>query len=851
MTDAPHAPDPPEPARRGRLGLRPLGNALLLVAAALLMLLEQRVLDAAPDPPTPPAHLRAVLPAALAGLVLLARGRLRILVAPALLAAPALVLVADRASMLFFHEPVRFAMRAGVHQLWDVRGSVAELLSAADVALFAAVLGLSLAGGLLAARQRVRSANFRRAERLVGALLVLAALPGVLGALSRAPDRPLVFREAALASVDAHGLLLHHVIDLRATLFPPPVEPLGEDERAELLAAFAEAERLNALPSELFGVARGRHVVLLQLEALQGFALGARARNGSVTPELDALARRGLSFGHVMDTTRSGRTSDAEWQVLTGLPVHSAGPVAYTHLDDGLPSLPRALAASGYAGVTMHAYHRHFWNRATAHTAYGMGELLFREHWRPGRELAWGLSDEVFLHQAAERLGAARDPTLALVITLSTHHPYGVQPEELKGWGSGFPRGTLVDRYLRLVRYADRAVGRFVRQLEELGLDEQVLLVVYGDHDAGLDAESREFVRDRLGVDPGAAGEDRVPLLIVAPGLEPALRAAQPAADAAWGTLTDVAPTVLHLLGEPVPRGMLGTHLFVPAGERPPLPLPHGQGFVASGRLHATADAAGADLDAETRAAGAAASRWLRLTDLALDHGLPAAVASGSLALDGAAPVAGVDATWQLERGGLRPLPDDTAWVAFLGAGDADLSSWLLVDTAGGAVDLQLQWFDALGRPVAREDVTADEPRRLALARGRARHVRATGPGADTLRVQHQHAFGAAEREVPTSAAASWHWRGPARDVGTLVLAVAVPVEGLPDPDDPGPAAHVTLVAEAEGWSAERRLSLLPGAQSVLRLPCADARGELSVRLSGDAVVAELLGVSTDGTRVR
>ena len=46
--------------------------------------------------------------------------------------------------------------------------------------------------------------------------------------------------------------------------------------------------------------------------------------------------------------------------------------------------------------------------------------------------------------------------------------------------------GTVMNNYLRSVHYADSAIGEFVDKLDEEGLLEDTVLIIYGDHDARL-----------------------------------------------------------------------------------------------------------------------------------------------------------------------------------------------------------------------------------------------------------------------------------------------------------------------------------------------------------------------------
>jgi hypothetical protein len=225
-----------------------------------------------------------------------------------------------------------------------------------------------------------------------------------------------------------------------------------------------------------------------------------------------------------------------------------------------------------------------------------------------------GLADEDFFRQAAERLADARQPFFALLISLSSHHPFSVVPEELIGWDTGLPDGMASD-YLKAVRYTDGAVQVLMDELAARDLLDDSLIVIYGDHTAGLDGRGNGDVLAALDRDPSALGERRVPLIIVVPGKEDELARHRDALRGTIGGMQDVAPTVLHLLGLPSPAGFTGTHLFVPPDDRTLMPLTAGGSYVLDGRIHGGQDGATLDPDRAQQA-------WahLKLAELIIEH---------------------------------------------------------------------------------------------------------------------------------------------------------------------------------------------------------------------------------------
>ena len=105
----------------------------------------------------------------------------------------------------------------------------------------------------------------------------------------------------------------------------------------------------------------------------------------------------------------------------------------------------------------------------------------------------------------------------------------------------------------------DRRVGVLLRQLEEDGLDDETAVMIWSDHGEGLPRRKSW---------PYASGL-RVPLVVRVPGLEAGGR------EPGVVSLIDLAPTVLSLLGQPIPPHFQGRALLGPAA-RPPRTYAYG-----------------------------------------------------------------------------------------------------------------------------------------------------------------------------------------------------------------------------------------------------------------------------------
>lgn len=384
-------------------------------------------------------------------------------------------------------------------------------------------------------------------------------------------------RYSRLTHAATFGLFNYHLADLRSWIAEGLVEsPIDEAARADVAATLAHKKRLNDESSPLFGIARGRHVVLLQLESLQHFLLDLEVSGHEVMPNLDGLARGGLRWDFILDVTHVGRTSDAEFAVMTGLYPDVRKPIAAYQIPAGMPTLPKSLAAAGYRSASIHGFKRSFWNRDYTHPAYGIDEMHFDEAFDESDRIGLGPSDRQVFRFAAEHLAARREtPQFLFVISLTSHHPYLAIPTE---WVRPYARLDpnegygLLAPYLGSASYTDAAIGDFVERLASLGVLEDCLIVIYGDHDRGGLGETRPI--PEVGPRMFGPGEDRVPLVILVPGEEERIAEHAARYRNGMGGLVDLFPTVLHLLGERVPKGVVGTHLFVENERRDPLPLP-------------------------------------------------------------------------------------------------------------------------------------------------------------------------------------------------------------------------------------------------------------------------------------
>ena len=207
--------------------------------------------------------------------------------------------------------------------------------------------------------------------------------------------------------------------------------------------------------------------------------------------------------------------------------------------------------------MSAHAYYGDLFNMRSVHPRLGFQRSFFREDYVQREQLGLGLADDEFFRQTVPRLEKQPRPFMAYLITLSTHHDWGL-PEKYRTLKVGKLEGTLVGQYVQSMNHFDAGFGEFLNSLQHDGLLGQSVLVIYGDHKGQFgdgEPEGRidlgRLLTRYAGWAPPESGFDyrywqvqnQLPLIIHLPH------------DEAAGTRSitsghlDIAPTVLNLLG--------------------------------------------------------------------------------------------------------------------------------------------------------------------------------------------------------------------------------------------------------------------------------------------------------------
>ena len=371
------------------------------------------------------------------------------------------------------------------------------------------------------------------------------------------------------------GVFNFHLYNLAET-FQAAMEDdrLPEDMLGQVEAFLGAQKERNDLPSELGGIAKGRNVIVISLESFASALIGLEVKGKEVTPSLNRLAKTQLFWPTIVDNARTGGTSDAEFSVLTGLMTDLRRMAAMGIAEQAdLLALPRSLKEMGYATYSFHGNEASFWNRNVNHPRLGIDTLKFEASYPDDVSLGIGIPDHVVFPMVWDILAQGGSPFFGFVISLSSHHPFPDIPDTYHGLDLSDLPDTPFSRYLKLANYTDRSLGDFIDAAKAKGLWEDSMLILYGDHRPPLDDSDLGRFSALSGVSLEKGRGLQIPVVIALPGLEDQLAPFQGQALDTVGGLQDIYPTILHLLGQPVPFGIYGTHLLVPNAQRAPMPM--------------------------------------------------------------------------------------------------------------------------------------------------------------------------------------------------------------------------------------------------------------------------------------
>lgn len=276
------------------------------------------------------------------------------------------------------------------------------------------------------------------------------------------------------------GTINYHYLDTFNTLCSAVSRRVPISQTAETqIQTFLQSNQPSA--SSYTGMAKGKNLIVIQVEALQQFAINSKVNGVEVTPNLNKFIGKSLYFDNYFYQVAAGGTSDAEFISNNSLYPASSGAAYFLYAGNTFNSLPKELKAAGYDTTAMHGYKETFWNRNVMYKNFQFNNFYSENNYNINETVGLGLSDKSFLNQSLDKINNLKKPYFNFMITLSSHYPY----DDVKNYGSfdvGSLDGSLLGNYLKAIHYTDEQLGMFLQKLDQQGILKESVVVIYGDH---------------------------------------------------------------------------------------------------------------------------------------------------------------------------------------------------------------------------------------------------------------------------------------------------------------------------------------------------------------------------------
>lgn len=269
-----------------------------------------------------------------------------------------------------------------------------------------------------------------------------------------------------------------------AALFNPVFGPTDEmtNWESDHIPAWAPNGGFTLIEDSLKHTSTRRmNVVVIVLESFSQEYMGCYNKNAkqSFTPFLDSLAQHSIVYQGRANGKKSIEGIPA---IFSSVPTLMPFPLNMSdYAGNDYHALPAILHENGYHTAFFHGSYNgsmafdKFCDKIGFQEYYGMDEYV-EKHGNAAYDNAWGIFDEPFLQYMAEELGTFKEPFMAGVFTISSHHPYGI-PEEHTG---EFKKGS--HPLLQCVNYSDFALRKFFETCSKQPWYKNTLFVIVADH---------------------------------------------------------------------------------------------------------------------------------------------------------------------------------------------------------------------------------------------------------------------------------------------------------------------------------------------------------------------------------
>ncbi|MGE1105397.1 LTA synthase family protein [Bacillus wiedmannii] len=481
---------------------------------------------------------------AFVGLALFATGEKRNYIALCINLLLTIVLVGNVMFYDFYSDFVTLPVLGQTSNFGQVGGSIIEILNYKIILAFVDIIFFFI---LLKKKALVfQTGRVTHPARFVYFLLTIGVFFANLHLAEKERPELLTRSFDRVMLVKNLGLYTHQIYDLTLQVKAGSQKALADSSKLQETENYVKANQSEPNPN-MFGAAKGKNVIVVTLESLQTFLIGASVNGQEVTPFLNEFINESYYFDNFFHQTGQGKTSDSEFLIDTSLYPLNRGAVFFTHGNNDYTATPEILRQQGYFTSVFHANNATFWNRNIMYSALGYDRYYNELDYKitPETNLNWGLKDIEYFDQSVDILKTVDQPFYARFLTLTNHYPftYDEDTKFIEPYNSG---NGVFDRYIVTARYLDESIKKFIERLKAEGMYDDSIIVLYGDHYGISEKHNRamaQFLEKDQITEFDTLNLQRTPLYIHMPGQTEGQTISKPTGQ------IDIKPTILNLLG--------------------------------------------------------------------------------------------------------------------------------------------------------------------------------------------------------------------------------------------------------------------------------------------------------------
>lgn len=290
------------------------------------------------------------------------------------------------------------------------------------------------------------------------------------------------------------GTILKPISPVEASLFTKPentalvlnsaftlMKSIGNDDLEE--KHYFKAKELKALfnpihKSQPQGIFEGKpNIMIIMLESFGNEWVGKFNGGNSFTPFLDSLLDQSWYFEFGISNGKKSieavPTISASMPTLMDNPYISSG-----YSNNQLEGLPGILIKHGYSTAFYHGATNGSMRFNSFALQLGYQSYVGRFEYNNDAHFdkTWGILDEYFNPWTAKQLTKLKQPFMANLFTLSSHHPYYVPPK----WRNKVKKGP--HPICKSIHYGDISLAKFFEQAKKEPWYKNTIFVLVADH---------------------------------------------------------------------------------------------------------------------------------------------------------------------------------------------------------------------------------------------------------------------------------------------------------------------------------------------------------------------------------